>query len=92
MKQVIVFHQNGCPACHNYLPRFRRKAVKYRAFVNIQLANISRNQKALVAADKYKVKAVPTTVVLDASDKLIKKIEGAIDDAKIVELLESAAK
>ena len=67
-KAVVVFHMTGCHACHDYLPRFKRVAVKYRPFVDIKQVNISHaaNQDA---ADKYKINAAPTTVILDAKGK-----------------------
>lgn len=92
MKQIVVFHQNGCPACHDYLPRFKRRAVKYRALCNIQTANISTNEKAFHAANKFKVEAVPTTIVFNDSDKVLRRAEGAIADIEIIKLLEFAAK
>lgn len=93
MNQVIVFHQTGCPACESYLPIFKRYAVRYRPFLNIQTANLSSgNREMLDAAERFKIKAVPTTVVLDEDDELIKKVEGALSDMKIVKLLDDATK
>jgi thiol-disulfide isomerase/thioredoxin len=84
-KQVVVFHMDGCPACHDYLPRFRRIAVKYRPFLAIKAANISVPSNATVA-DKYKIAAAPTTLVLDAEDKVLKRYKGALD-AKSIEAI-----
>lgn len=92
-KQIVVFHQHGCPACANYLPRFKRKAVKYRAFVTIKTANLSGDSKKILdAADRYKINVVPITLVLDANDAVLKRVEGSISDKEITELLEFAAK
>lgn len=92
MNQVVVFYQDGCPACHEYLPRFKRQAVRYRAHLNIQTANLNRADRRIQdAATAYKVEAVPTTLVLDAEDKVIKRRKGAITDAQIAALFAFAA-
>lgn len=90
--QVVVFYQDGCPACHEYVPRFKRIAVKYRSHLNIQVANLNRAVKRVQdAAVAYKITSSPTTLVLDANDKVIKRKVGAISDAQIEKLLADAA-
>ena len=92
MNQVVVFHQSGCPACSEYLPRFKRIAVKYRSQLNIQTPNVNRADKRIQdAAVAYKITAVPTTVVLDANDKLLKRAVGSLSEAQIAKLFEFAA-
>lgn len=88
-KTVVVFYMNGCPACHEYLPRFRRLAAKYRPFVAIKAANISLAPGAK-SADEYKVKYAPTTLVLDATGKSIHKLEGSGSDREIEKLFKVA--
>jgi thiol-disulfide isomerase/thioredoxin len=82
---------DGCPACHDYLPRFRRIAVKYRPFLSIKAANISVASNA-ATADKYKIKAAPTTLILDAADKVLKRYPGALDTKAIEEVFTEALK
>lgn len=92
MNQVVVFHMSNCPACKRYLPRFKRQAVKYRAFLNIQTVNVSTADKRIQdAAQKFEIKAVPTTLVLDEKDNILKRLVGDVDDKKIEALLASAA-
>lgn len=92
MNQVVVFHQSGCPACSEYLPRFRQIAVLYRAHLNIQTPNLNRADKRIQdAAITYKITAVPTTLVLDADDKVLKRATGALPKAQITKLFEFAA-
>lgn len=84
MNQVVVFHQTACPACEDYIPRFKRIAVRYRAHLNIQIANLAHATKRVQdAAEHYSVTAIPTTLVLDANDKLLKRTVGAITDKQI---------
>lgn len=89
--QVVVFYQHGCPACSDYLPRFRKIAPKYQAFLNIQMANLNRSVKKIQdAAVTYKITGAPTTLVLDANDKVLKRAVGSISNDKIVQLFEFA--
>ena len=87
--QVVVFHMDGCPACREYLPRFRRVAVKYRPFVAIKAANVSRTSNHAVA-NKYKIDSVPTTLILNAQDAVLKRYTGALD-AKSIEQIFAVA-
>jgi thiol-disulfide isomerase/thioredoxin len=91
MNQVVVFHQSGCPACSEYLPRFKRVAVQYRSHLNIQMPNLSRADKRIEnAAIAYKIHAAPTTLVLDANDKVLKRAVGALPETQITKLFEFA--
>jgi thiol-disulfide isomerase/thioredoxin len=89
-KQIVVFSADGCHACHEYLPRFRKIAVKYRAFIDIKSGNISKTGEIQKIADKYKIEAVPTTLVLSASGEVLHRHVGGIDDRKIVKMFEKA--
>lgn len=90
--QVVVFYQDGCPACHEYVPRFKRIAVKYRGHLNIQVVNLNRAVKRVQdAAIVFKITSIPTTLVLDANDQELQRKIGAISDAQIAKLLENAA-
>jgi thiol-disulfide isomerase/thioredoxin len=89
-KTVVVFHMHGCPACADYLPRFRRVAVKYRPFVAIKHVLLGPSTEA--EADRYKIKAVPSTLILDTSGRAIKKVEGSLPMGEITKIFEQAAK
>lgn len=89
-KQIVVFSADGCHACHDYLPRFRRIAVKYRAFIDIKSGNISKTGSIQEIADKYKIKAVPTTLVLSTDGEVLHRYVGGIEDKKIVKMFEEA--
>lgn len=85
---VVVFSQEGCPACEEYLPRFQRiaatKAVPSR-IVDVGLPD------AEAISDNFGVEATPTTMVLKRPVGAI-KAEGALSDADIEQLFGIAAK
>jgi len=88
-KIVVVFHSDDCHFCHEYLPRFRAVAAKYRGRLPIKSVKVVARNIALL--DRYKIEGLPTTAILEGADeKLVKKIEGAITNAEIVKLFEKA--
>ena len=90
---VIVFLATGCGHCTEFVPRFRRIAVRYRAHVPIHLIDLARKGALGQAlANFYKVDGTPTTVVTSPDGRLVAKVSGAISNQKIVELLEQAAR
>jgi thiol-disulfide isomerase/thioredoxin len=90
--QVIVFHAKHCGPCIEYLPRFKRLAVKYRAHLHIRTPDLDIADKRIQdAAIAFKITGTPTTLVLDANDKVLKRKVGGITDAGIERLLKFAA-
>ncbi len=87
-KSIVVFHSDGCGACQEYIPRFRKIAAKYRGRIPIKSVKATAANIALF--DKYKIGAFPTTAVLDDAEKCLKKTVGAIDDAEIERLFAKA--
>lgn len=87
-KIVVVFHSDECHYCHEYLPRFRRVAVRYRPFVAIKSVKVVAKNAGLL--ERYKIEGLPSTCILAADESLIKKVEGAIDEKAIERLFEKA--
>jgi thiol-disulfide isomerase/thioredoxin len=92
-KTVVVFHMAGCSACDDYMPKFKRVAVKYRNHVPIKHVHYTgRNAATEAMLDKYKIEGFPTTVILDAKEKAILKVEGSLPVAEITKIFEQAAR
>ena len=87
-KIVVVFHSDACHFCHEYLPVFRRVASRYRDRIAIKSVKLVARNEALL--DRYKIKGLPTTVILDAREKLLKKREGAISKDEVEKLFQQA--
>jgi thioredoxin-like negative regulator of GroEL len=85
---AVVFVQQGCPACHEFLPRFARASIPFRARGGkVHVVDINASKQAAAQADKFKVRATPTTVVF--SPQGFRKIEGAAAEADVARLLAS---
>ena len=84
---VFVFHQHGCPACAQYLPRFKRVASPFRAAYPIGIYDLAKDKHGQEFATRLGgIRAVPTTVVMTDRGALHKHV-GALDEATIVRLL-----
>ncbi len=87
MPAVFVFVQEGCFACRDYLPRFRRlsRGVPFPVGIYDIAQSDERVQEF---ARKMSVRATPTTVVLDSRGHLHRHV-GALPEAQIIEVLHS---
>ena len=84
---IAVFVAQGCPACHEYLPR-ATKALKGIPFTVVDFAG---GPAAEALGSKYKINATPTTIIQTAGGRVIRKI-GAISDADLGALRAEALK
>jgi thiol-disulfide isomerase/thioredoxin len=86
---VLVVHQEGCPACEEYLPRFQRIAERYaRCIPHLVVdANVYPD-----AADALKVESTPTTLVLRHGRMTSRNLTGAAEDADIEKLFVAASR
>lgn len=92
MKSVLVLVMDGCPACHEYMPRFGRLAAPYRAQgVPVSIYDLDKHQQAASLADRLKIEATPSTVVIGPKGAKVVAV-GAVDDKKIEKILKDAAK
>jgi thioredoxin-like negative regulator of GroEL len=57
---VLVWTQEGCPACEQYLPKLRKIAEKYSQCVPTIIADVNQFPNA---ADAFRVSATPYTVI-----------------------------
>ena len=76
----------GCPACESYLPVFRKVAERYA----IPAFAVDSNAFP-EAADKYKIKVTPTTLLLKWG-RVTKRFEGEGTTADVEKLFRWAEK
>jgi len=74
---LVVFHMQGCPACHEYLPRLRAAARRHPT-VPVHVMEAGQNSQL---ADAFKVSAVPATFVVKGTRSI--RREGALPDHEI---------
>lgn len=86
--RALVFVARGCPACHDFVPRFRR--VAERLGVPYSIGDIATNPGARASANRFGINATPTTVTRGPRGGVHKSV-GAVSDAEIAKLLQGGA-
>jgi len=88
---VAVFVMEGCPACHDYLPRFQQIAAPYaQAGVPVMIYDAaSEDQNIQQLADRWGIEATPTTVVALRGPGMMKEV-GSMSDADIKRVMDTA--
>jgi thiol-disulfide isomerase/thioredoxin len=85
---VFVFIQEGCGACHDFMPRFYRATARFRG-LPIGIYDLAHDPKGNRLASAMRVRSTPTTVVMDSHGRFHKG-EGAIDQRSVEQLLAKA--
>ena len=83
---VVVVGQAGCPACEEYLPRFRARAQRYAGAFPI---HVFEADKFPQEADRLQITDTPTTLVLRAPQGQL-RWTGAQTNGGIDEILDLA--
>lgn len=58
---IIVWTQEGCPACDEYMPKFQRIAQQYSQCLPVIIADVEKFPRA---ADLLRVQSTPSTMVV----------------------------
>lgn len=85
---IVVWGQEGCPACDEFIPRFRRVAKKWARCVPAVVVDAGAYTDA---ADSFRVQSTPTTMILRHGRKSLFLLDGATDDASIERLFAYAS-
>ena len=57
---IIVFIQDGCPACEEYMPKFLAVAEQYKGCLPVIIADVNMFPGA---ADVWRIQSTPTTLI-----------------------------
>lgn len=83
-KTVIKFSADWCGPCRAYAPVFDKVKEEFKDSVEFIEVNIDNDSEKL--SIKYKVDAVPTTVVLEGTT-IVDSIKGAIPEDQLRQLI-----
>jgi thiol-disulfide isomerase/thioredoxin len=84
---VIVWGQDGCPACEEYTPRFRQVAGQYASCIPSVVIDAERYDQA---ANHYRIRATPTTMISRYGRRSLYSIEGSTENKQIETLFQYA--
>ncbi len=87
---IVLFVMDGCPACEEFKPTFMKVAKKYNSRVPVSIADAATAQTQ-VFAEKHKVEATPTMLVMFKGSPYTAKFEGAHSEPETVMVFEQAA-
>ena len=77
---VLLFVMQGCSACAEYAPRFRRLSRDLRVYV----IDVDKYEKH---SDFYKILSAPSAVICDWKGRPLNTITGSTTDAEITKFL-----
>lgn len=83
-KTVIKFSADWCGPCRAYAPIFDKVKEEFKDSVEFVEVNIDNDSEKL--SIKYKVDAVPTTVLLEGTT-IVENIKGAIPEDQLRQLI-----
>jgi thioredoxin-like negative regulator of GroEL len=86
---VVLFTMNGCPACHEFRPRFRKLAEPYGRYMPIVMADVD-DPRFEGLAERLQVRELPVTFALRRPHGMI-RVVGNVPDAHAKWLLDVAA-
>lgn len=89
--EIIIFKIQGCEACSEYVPRFRKQASAYENMFPVHVVDANAND-AQELANYYGVKDVPVTLVRRKGNPNVLQYVGGLSDANIQWILAVAAK
>lgn len=85
---VVVWTQDGCPACEEFLPRWRPVAQQYQGCLPSVAVNCTEYK---MAADYYRISDTPTVMVLRYGRASWRKLHGAVTPDEIAAFYQYAA-
>lgn len=82
--RILVFSATWCGQCKAYHPTVE-KFKKSNPGISVELIDVEEKEELV---DKYGIKTLPTTIVVDDNDELIKKETGILTMDKLNELIQ----
>lgn len=91
---MLVFVQDGCGACHEYMRRFDRVAPPYHQNgrgIPIQVGDLASEAAAMRLAERFDIEATPTTIGITRTGTTIKLV-GAVETKHIRQMFENVSR
>ena len=86
-KEVIKFSASWCGPCKAYGPIFE-KVSKNEDLKDIKFIEMDvESEEAAPLVEKYGIRGVPATMIIDEEGEPINQVVGPIPEAKLIELI-----
>ena len=93
VKKIIKFSTSWCGPCRAFSSTFHRvEEMEDYKDIEFKEIDIEKDEDGEVLAEKYQVRSVPTTVLLDENDELIYKLMGNVPEKDFIDVINEALK
>ena len=93
VKKIIKLSTTWCGPCRTFGKTFH-KVSEMEEYKDIEFKeiDIENDDNGDVLAEKYQVRSVPTTILLDENDELIYKLMGNVPEKDFIDVINEALK
>jgi len=91
VKRIIKLGTSWCQPCHVFAKTFEQVSeMEQYKDIKFEQMDIEEDENAEVLVEKYSVRNVPTTLILDEEDNLIYKLIGNVSMNDFTDVLDKA--
>lgn len=89
IKKIIKFSATWCAPCRAFATTFHNveKMDKYKD-IEFQEVDIEKDEFGDLYTEKYQIRNIPTTVLLDENDELITKVMGNVSETNFTSIID----
>lgn len=93
LKTITKFGAQWCGPCRQFAHAFHRvKDMEEFKNIDFNEVDIEEDENGELLVEKYQIRSVPTTVLLDENDNLIYKVMGNIPEKDFITIITEALK
>jgi thiol-disulfide isomerase/thioredoxin len=93
VKKIMKLSTSWCAPCRVYASTFHKvKEMDEYKDIEFKEIDIENDEDGEILAEKFQVRSVPTTILLDENDELIYKVMGNIPQKDLTNLINEALK
>ena len=93
VKKIIKLSATWCGPCRAFESTFHRvsEMEEYKD-IEFKEIDIEKDEDGEVLTEKYQVRSVPTTILLDEKNELVYKISGNVSEKDLIDIINNAMK
>ena len=93
VKKIVKLSATWCAPCRVFATTFHRvKEMEEFKDIEFKEVDIEKDEDGDILAEKFQVRSVPTTILLDENDELIYKLMGNLPEKDFINIINEALK